>query len=113
MGEQHSIAEDLVADRASATTDPVTNLTTSKTFTAEIDGAPDPVRVMTEIGEDAREVTLLHVAADAEAEAISPGDIVQFKLFGVLTQHTVLKRNNSPGEPQTDFWVQKIAPQDS
>jgi hypothetical protein len=36
------------------------------------------------------------------------GDVVQFRLFGVTTKHKVLKRNDSPGQPQTDFWVQKI-----
>ncbi len=113
MSELHDVIADVVADRASATTDPVQNLTSGKTFTAEIEGNIDPVIVMTELGEDAREVVILHVTDDAQAAAISPQDKVEFRLFGVKTVHQILKRRNNAGNPQTDFWAQKVTGKDS
>jgi hypothetical protein len=110
MGEQHQIAGDFVEDRAAATTDPVLNLTNGLTFSAEIDGSPDPIRVATELSEDAREVVLLHVSDNAQAESINQGDQVKFKLFGVNVVCRVLRRVNSPANPQIDFWAQKIVP---
>jgi hypothetical protein len=113
MSEVHDNLADIISDRASGTTDPVSNLTANTTFTAEIDGNPDPVLVLTELGPDAREVTLLHVTSSAEAAGISEGDIVQLKLFGVTTKNQVLRRRNNPANPQVEFWCQKVTSKDS
>jgi hypothetical protein len=108
MSEVHDNIADIIDDRATATTDPVINLRTGATFHAEIDGNPDPMLVITELGEDAREVTLLHVTSDAEAAGINAQDLVQFRLFGAVTVNRVLKRVDSPAGPQADFWCQKV-----
>jgi hypothetical protein len=108
MSEVHDNIADIVEDRAPATTDPVFNLRTGATLRAEIDGNPDPVLVMTELGEDAREVTLLHVTNSTEAAGINAQDLVQFKLFGAVTTNRVLKRRNNPANPQAEFWCQKV-----
>lgn len=113
MGEQHTIAENLVGDRASATTDPVTNLRDGSVFTAEIDGAPDAIVVATELGEDARNVILLHVTSDKEAYALCDGDKVRFTLFGAAVTCKLLKRRDSGATVQTDFWAMQLTPKDS
>jgi hypothetical protein len=113
MGEQHQIAADLVADRASATTDPVKNTRTGAVFMAEIDGSPDALVVATELGEDARNVILLHVTDDTQAYAINAGDIVQFTLFGVTARARILKRRDNAANVQTDFWAMQLTNKDS
>lgn len=112
MGEQHQIAADLVADRASATTDPVRNLRTGMIFWAEIDGAPDPILLATELGEDARNVILLHVNSDVEAAQINMNDECTFTLFGALVRCQILKRRDSGAQAQTDFWAMQLTPKD-
>ena len=112
MSEITNILAQVIDDRAPWTTDPVTNLTTGKVFTAEIDGSPDPLIVATELGEDARNVVILHVSDDAAAYAISKGDRVQFTLFGETVVCQVLKRRDSVGQPQTDFWAQQLTAKD-
>jgi hypothetical protein len=107
MSESHEIISDIVDDRASATTDPVLNLRSGLTFTSEIEGNIDPLIVESELGEDAREVVLLHVTSDVEASYIRPGDRVKFTLFGATTTHEIVKRRNNAGNPQTDFWARK------
>lgn len=112
MGEQHTIAADLVADRASATTDPVRNLRTGLIFYAEIDGSPDAIVMMTEMGEDARNLILLHVNSDAEAAQINITDICSFTLFGCLVKCKILKRRDSGAQVQTDFWAMQLTDKD-
>jgi hypothetical protein len=113
MGEQHQIAEDLVGDRAGATTDPVINLITGVTFTAEIDGAPDALTVATELGEDYRNVVLLHVTSDAEADGIAPGHRVQFRIYGKTSVCQIIKLRDNPAAVQNDFWAMQLGPQDT
>lgn len=112
MGEQHQHAADLVEDRSGYTTDPVRNLRTGLTFTAEIDGSPDAMTVMTELGEDYRNVILLHVTDDDEATGINAGDKVQFKLFGKISTAQILKRRDNPANVQNDFWAMQLTAKD-
>ena len=113
MGEQHQLASDLVADRASATTDPVRNLRDGSVFTAEIDGAPDALTIVTELGEDYRNVILLHVNDHTEAANINQGDEVSFRLHGSLVKCKILKRRDGGAQVQTDFWAMQLTDQDS
>jgi hypothetical protein len=110
MGEQHDIAENLVSDRATATTDPVRNLRTGAWFTAEIDGSPDAVLVMTELGEDAREIVMLNVTSDEQAAGIQSQDRVEFTLFGKKSRVQIIKRRQNPATVQAQFWAQYIVP---
>jgi hypothetical protein len=113
MGEQHQLAADFVADRAGYTTDPVKNLRTGVVFTAEIDGSPAPEIVLTELGEDYRNVVLLHVTDDTEAARINAQDRVQFTLFGKLSTAQIIKRRDNPASPQNDFWAMQLTEKDS
>jgi len=110
MSEASNIIAESIVERAPWTTDPVKNLTTGQTFTAEIDGSPDAILIATELGEDARNVILLHVTSDAEAALINKNDQVQFTLFGSLAICTILKRRDSAAQPQTDFWAMQKVP---
>lgn len=112
MGEQHQIAADLVGDRASSTTDPVTNLRTGAIFMAEIDGSPDPLIVATELGEDYRNVILLHVTSDTDAARINMNDQISFTLFGALVKGKILPRRDSGAQVQTDFWAMQLTDKD-
>ena len=112
MAEQHQLAADFVQDRAGYTTDPVTNLRSGAVFAAEIDGSPDAALILMEVGEDARNMILLHVNDDAAAYALLKDDLVQFTLFGVTVRGRVLKRRDSAASPQTDFWVMQLTNQD-
>jgi hypothetical protein len=109
MSELHNMALAVINERAAWTADPVLHLRTGTTITAEIDGSPDALTVATELGEDYRNVILLHVTNDAEAALLNPQDLVQFRLFGNVTTCKVLKRRDSGGQAQTDFWVQQSA----
>ena len=113
MSELTNILAETIAERAPWTADPVLNLRTGVTFTAEIDGSPDAMVVMTELGEDARNMILLHVTKDTEAYAINAGDLVQFTLFGALTKCRIVKRRDSGGQPQTNFWAQQLTAKDA
>ena len=113
MSEVSDIIGDIVDDRAPGTTTPVLNLNTGRTFAAEIDGNVDPVVILSELGEDIREATLLHVTNDADAAAISENDLVRFTLYGATTVNRVIKRRNNPGSPQTDFWVTRKTEKDA
>ena len=112
MSEMHDIIADVVADRQSATTNPVKNLRTGVIFHAEIEGNIDPLRLVTELGEDIREAAILHVDDNDEAAGILAQDIVEFTLFGSTDKYRVIKRVDGP-TPCTDFWVQIIADKDS
>ena len=109
MSEFHDIAADIVSDRASFTTDPVTNLRTGIVFTAEIDSTPDSLVVETELGEDYRNVVLLHVTSHSEAAGIKAQDRVTFALFGRIVTAKILKRRNNPATAQSDFWAMELA----
>ncbi len=113
MSEFHNIAANLVADRASATTDPVRNLRDGSTFTAEIDPTPDALTLVTELGEDYRNVVLLHVTDDAEAANILPQDEVEFTLFGRRSKARIIKLRDNPANVQNDFWAMQLGPQDT
>jgi len=113
MSESHDMMADIVADRASATTDPVKNLRTGVIFTAEIDGSPSPEIVLTELGEDYRNVVLLHVTDDGEAAGINPLDKVQFTLFGKLSTAQIIKRRDNPANVQNDFWAMQLTSKDA
>lgn len=113
MAEQHQLAADLVEDRAGYSTDAVRNLRTGLTFAAEIDGSPEPLIVVTELGEDYRNVIMLHVTDDEDAAGISEGDKVQFALFGKVSVAQILKRRANPANPQNDFWAMQLTDKDS
>lgn len=113
MAEHHEIISDIIADRASSTTDLVRNLNTGLVFYAEIDGSPDALIVATELGTDYRNVVLLHVTSDKEASQINETDIVTFKLFGRNARAQILKRRDSAANPQSDFWAQQLTPKDA
>jgi hypothetical protein len=113
MSELHQLLADTVAARAAWTSDPVQNLRTGNTFTAEIDGAPDAMAVMSELGEDARNIILLHVTDNNDAYGINQGDLVQFTLFGVLVKCKILKRRDSGAQVQTDFWAMQLTNKDT
>lgn len=107
MSEAHDILADVVADRAPGTTDQVLNLRTNIPFTAELDGTPDALVVMTELGEDVREVVLIYVTDRNQAAAQNLNDQVQFKLFGALETYQIIKRRDS-ATPQVQFWARKV-----
>jgi hypothetical protein len=113
MSELHQLLADTVAERSPWTSDPVQNLRTGKTFAAEIDGSPDALVVMSELGEDARNVILLHVTDDTQAYAIHAGDLVTFTLFGMLVKAKILKRRDSGGQVQTNFWAMQLTKKDN
>jgi hypothetical protein len=114
MSELSKIAEDVVTERASWTSDPVLHLATGRTITAEIDGSPDAiVLAQMELGEDYRNVCLLHVTNDTEAAILNQGDLVTFTLFGSLSRWKILKRRDSGAQLQTDFWAQQLTPKDT
>lgn len=106
MAEQHDIMADVVADRASATTDPVRNLRTGVVFTAEIDGSPDALTIASELGEDYRNIVMIHVTSDDEAAGINQTDLIQFTLFGRTTRARILKRRDNPANVQNEFWAE-------
>jgi hypothetical protein len=108
MGEQHQAAADFVADRAGFTTDPVQNLRTGLFFRAEIDGSPDALLVASELGEDYRNVILLHVNDDNDAAGIHDQDKVKFTLFGRISTATIIKRRDNPANPQIEFWAMQL-----
>lgn len=112
MSELTNITAEIVEERAAWTTDPVINLRTGATFHAEIDGSPDAVLVMSELGEDAREVVLLHVYSDIEAAGILKNDSVRFTLFGLTTTHVIIKRRNDSSSPFNDFWARQKTDKD-
>jgi hypothetical protein len=110
MSEIHDIIGEVVAGRAPWTSDPVRNLRTGAWFTAEIDGSPDAVLVMTELGEDAREIVMLNVTSDEQAAGIQSQDRVEFTLFGKKSQVQIIKRRQNPATVQAQFWAQYIVP---
>ena len=108
MSELSIINTQTINDRATWTCDPIKNLRTGEIFAAEIDGNPDSVLVMNELGEDARNVILIHVNDCNAACKIVKGDFIQFRLYGVLATARVQKRRDSAAQMQTDFWcIQK------
>lgn len=113
MGEQHQNAADFVADRAAFTTDLVTNLRTGLGFRAEIDGSPDALVVATELGEDYRNMILLHVNDDLQAAGIQAQDRVAFVLFGRNVTAQILKRRDNGANAQTEFWAMQLTGKDS
>jgi len=116
MSEAHDTIADIVDDRASATTDPVFNVTSGATFTAEIETNIDAVIVMTELerlGEDAREMVLLHVRNAVDAAGINVEDVVRFKLLGVQAEHRIIKRRDNSGTPFTSFWASRKRKKDA
>ena len=113
MSEFHQIAADIVGDRASATTDPVTLLRTGEILTAEIDGSPDALIVATELGEDYRNCVLIHVTDDEQAALLRAQDKIQFTLFGRTVTAQIIKRRDNAANVQTDFWAMQLTPQDS
>jgi len=113
MGEQHQNAADFVADRAAFTTDLVTNLRTGINFHAEIDGSPDALLVATELGEDYRNMILLHVNDDTTAAGIRSQDRVSFTLFGRAVTAQIVKRRDNGANAQTEFWAMQLTGKDS
>ena len=113
MSEITDITLAVVQERAPWTSDPCKNLRTGKLFTAEIDGSPDALLLLTELGEDYRNCCILHVLNDTEAAEIQMGDEVQFTLFGTLSTWKVLKRRDSSAQVQANFWCQQLTDKDS
>jgi len=101
-----------VAERIAYTGDPVRHLRLNQTFTAEIDGSPDALTVASELGEDYRNVILLHVTDDNQAATINQGELVQFRLFGRLIKAKILKRRDNGANVQTDFWAMQLTGKD-
>jgi len=113
VSELSDIAADTIAERAPWTTDPIRNLRTGAMFLAEIDGSPEVILLaQTELGDDYRNVILLHVNSDADANNLNRGDKIQFQLFGATINGQVIKRRDSGAQVQTDFWVQQLTPKD-
>jgi hypothetical protein len=88
------------------------NLRTGVRFTAEIDGSPDALTIATELGEDYRNVILLHVTSDSEADGINVLDKVRFSLFGRTATAQIVKRRDSAANPQNDFWAVELSAKD-
>ena len=105
MSELSENLDAIVADRAPATSDPVLNLTTGATFTAEIEGNLDPFTIAEAFAADPRAKVRLHVLDDSQAAAISLGDFVRFKIYGVSAKGEVVSRTMDPASPQTKFLV--------
>ena len=113
MGEQHQNASDLVADRAGATTDPVKNLRSGLTFYAEIDGSPDALTIPNELGDDYRNLILVHVNLDADAAKINLNDKISFSLFGRTVTAQIVKRRDNAANVQNEFWAMQLTPKDA
>lgn len=106
MSEFHDIIADVVSDRRSSTTTRVVNLRTGLEFRAEVEPVADMI-LNTELGRDARESVLLHVARD-EAEQLAKKDDVEFVLFGQLERHRILRRSYNAANPLVEFGCMKI-----
>ncbi len=109
MSEMHAGLAEIVEDRASFTTDRVKNLRTGLQFTAEIEPV-DPIIAQAELGEDVREVVVLHVTSDFEAAEILTQDRVTLSLFGKRPEtYKIVKRRDNAANVQTDFWAVQVA----
>ncbi len=114
MSVLHDILNDVVADRAALTADPVLNLTTGLSFTAEIEGNLDPFSLPAHLELDKRAKVRLHVLDDGEAAGISLTDVVRFKLYGKSATFIIVDRMADPASPQTKFIAcQKVDGKDS
>lgn len=112
MSELHDDLKQLVADRKSSNADPVRNLRTGESFTAEIEPV-EPIIAQTELGEDAREVVILHISNFTEAAAQRLQDLVEFTLHGRLVAYRLVKRRDNAANPMVDFWAMQKADVDS
>ena len=113
MSETHDIINDIVLDRATATTNPVKNLTTGKTFYAEIEGNLDPFTIPDSIGNDPRGKFRLHVTDNAQALEISMQDLVEFTLYGQTQLARIVWRTLDPASPQTKFIAAHVLVKDA
>ena len=116
MSELTDITLSVVREREAWTADRVKVLTgpaAGQLMTAEIDGSPDALILLSELGEDYRNCCILHVTDDNDADKLGQGYKVQFTLFGNLTTWKILKRRNSGAQVQTDFWCQQITTKDT
>jgi hypothetical protein len=112
MSEFHDDMAQLVEDRASNFTTPVKDLTSGRTFLAEIEEV-DPLIVTTELGEDYRDVVTINVDSAEAIALMQTLPFVEFRLFGVLTKNKVLKQRNNPASPQAKYWAQNWTGKDS
>ena len=112
MSELSDNLNNIVIDRAPATTDPVLNLTTGLTFTAEIEGNLDPFTIPEQWGSDPRPKVRLHVTDDGQAAGISETDLVRFSIYGNSAVGIVVHRIIDPASPQTKFLVCIKSPKD-
>ncbi len=107
MSEFHDIIADVVDDRAQFSTDAVVNLRTEETFIAEVEANPEAV-LDTELGEDLREVVVLHVRNRTSAANINQEDNVRLTLFGQEVTLRITRRMDNPANPFVEFKAVKI-----
>ena len=110
MSELYDSLSDVVQDRAASTADPILNLTTGVTFTAEIETNLDPLTLPEGIANDPRDKVRLNISSDAEALALNKGDFIRVTLCGIATRMQIVDGYRSPTGIQSQFIaVQKVA----
>ncbi len=107
MNELRAALADVVAERIAFTSDPCVNLRTGLTFLAEIEPV-DPLIVATELGEDPREVVIVHVTDTQDAAGINDQDQIQMNLGQGNVVYQVVKRRNNAANLQVDFWCRQV-----
>lgn len=112
MSELRDVILAVVQERAPIFGDTVKNLRTGLSFNAEIEPI-DALIAQTELGEDYRDVVILHVLSNEDAAGINSQDFVQFSQFGVTVKFRIIKRRNNPTNPQADFWAYQWTEKDS
>lgn len=103
MSEIRNIISATIFDRQPAFGDVVKNLTTGKSFTAEIQPIAD-IGLNEAYGRDPRESDTFHVLDSDAADCVSKGDV----LSALGVQFKVLRRSNNPASVQIEFGCQKI-----
>lgn len=112
MSETRNVVRDTVTDRLYATADQIVNLSSGRTFSAEIEEVQD-IELITELGRDAREKIILHVLDRAAASDLKLGMKVGFAMDGVNCVFQILSSKDNPGGVMTDFECARIADGDS
>jgi hypothetical protein len=113
VSENYDILSDVVQDRAASTSDPVLNLTTGVSFTAEIETGLDPFTLPETIANDPRDKVRLHVTSDDEAKKLSKGDFIRFTLGGITTKMQIVSGYRSPTGIQSQLIAIQKAEKDA
>ncbi len=111
MSELRDILAGVIGERLTFTGDTVTNLRNGKTFTAELEEVPD-IELTTELGRDPREQVILHVADRAAVALQVVNDRCQVLINGQTVVLQLIRRSDNAVSLQTDFYCQKVTPQD-